>query len=328
MLRLIFITIVFCLFSVALASPKSNGDYRFLSLGDWGSVGKDQSGVAAAIGATAESFLPHFLLAAGDNFYEDGVANDTDPQWKTTYEEVYSAQSLQVPWVAILGNHDHHLGRGQGEIDFYLNKRDNRWFMPYYWYSVNFSFLDNNSNNVTVQIINIDTIILTGITMAKYGDINAKLGLRVGQNASEIHWQWLENELGNSTADWVFVHGHYPVYSAGEHGNTAPLVDRLLPLLNKYNVDIYLCGHDHTLQHLQDSPSSTQYYVSGNGAKRGTITPIKQSMFGVVDPGFMTHQIVGRSNLTTTMIDLNGKQIYSYTQNRLTKRYERFVSHQ
>ena len=46
-----------------------------------------------------------FVLALGDNFYVDGVANTTDRLWDTAFHDVYSASSLNIPWYPILGNH-------------------------------------------------------------------------------------------------------------------------------------------------------------------------------------------------------------------------------
>lgn len=49
------------------------------------------------------------------------------------------------------------------------------------------------------------------------------------------------------------VVGHHPLFSAGHHGSakeTAPLRAALLPLLARYGVDLYACGHDHIAQHV------------------------------------------------------------------------------
>lgn len=50
--------------------------------------------------------------------------------------------------------------------------------------------------------------------------------------------------MKSSTADHLFVAGHYSVYSGCEHGNTRSLHDNLKPLLEKYNAH-YISGHDH-----------------------------------------------------------------------------------
>ena len=47
---------------------------------------------------------------------------------------------------------------------------------------------------------------------------------------------------------WLLAARHYPIFSGGEHGNTPELHASVKPLLERYGVDAYLCGHDHTLQ--------------------------------------------------------------------------------
>uniref|UniRef100_A0A915HWB4 Calcineurin-like phosphoesterase domain-containing protein n=1 Tax=Romanomermis culicivorax TaxID=13658 RepID=A0A915HWB4_ROMCU len=49
-------------------------------------------------------------------------------------------------------------------------------------------------------------------------------------------------------AEYLFIAGHYPVYSTADHGPTQCLIDKLNPLMQKYNVTAYLSGHDHNLQ--------------------------------------------------------------------------------
>jgi acid phosphatase len=307
------------------------GALNFLSMGDWGSVTPQQAGVASQMGVYASSFNASFVLALGDNFYDDGVANDTDPQWQSTYQNVFTAKSLQVPWYSILGNHDHNWLRGQGEIDYYKNKRDKRWIMPWYWYNQVVKLGDGS----TAEILFIDTVILAfahseqllRARVAASGSASSSaatlLLAEFEQNKARMQtelWQqmkWINDTLAASTADWIFVAGHYPVYSAGEHGNTLELDLMLLPVLKKYHVDAYFCGHDHTLQHL--ASEDIQYFVSGNGAGRGGhVASTPQLVFGTIEAGFMLHQL-SKDQLTTRFIDMNGNEIYNTTQTRRPK---------
>lgn len=59
---------------------------------------------------------------------------------------------------------------------------------------------------------------------------------------------WLQERMQSSTADFLLVAGHYPVWSVSKHGPTDCLLRRLRPLLVKYKATAYLCGHDHNLQ--------------------------------------------------------------------------------
>ena len=53
------------------------------------------------------------------------------------------------------------------------------------------------------------------------------------------------------------------VWSAAEHGPTICLVERLRPMLIKYNVTAYYCGHDHDAQHIHENDSTVEYFVTG-----------------------------------------------------------------
>ena len=39
-----------------------------------------------------------FVLTTGDNIYDDGIANTSDPLFKECFTNIYTAQSLQKPW--------------------------------------------------------------------------------------------------------------------------------------------------------------------------------------------------------------------------------------
>jgi hypothetical protein len=56
-----------------------------------------------------------------------------------------------------------------------------------------------------------------------------------------------------------------PVYSDGHHGDDKRLIAKLLPLLKKYKVDLYLAGHEHDMQHHQRDGMS--FVIVGAGGK-------------------------------------------------------------
>lgn len=64
------------------------------------------------------------------------------------------------------------------------------------------------------------------------------------QNQLE-HINSMLEEANRRNPTWLLVAGHYPIYSVGEHGDTSELQSYLQPLLQKYGVHAYFCGHDH-----------------------------------------------------------------------------------
>ena len=70
--------------------------------------------------------------------------------------------------------------------------------------------------------------------------------------------------MATSTADYLLVGGHYPVWSVCQHGPTRALVDRLKPLLERYHITGYMSGHDHCQAYL-DERRGPAYIVTGTG---------------------------------------------------------------
>lgn len=205
---------------------------------------------------------PTMVHAYGDNFYEDGISclNDPSPNCKMdatshrfvdTFEKVYTAPSLQVPWWLNAGNHDWHPVANQTAQLAYTNlpgRLSKRWNFPNFYYTLNETFADASGTSVSVQYIFIDTVILCGLSVpgAKGQPVPP---LDADPAAAQL--AWISSQLAGATADWVIVAGHYPVYSVAEHGSTACLVSQLEPLLAAHGVAAYVNGHDHNLQHIE-----------------------------------------------------------------------------
>ena len=292
----------------------------FVALGDWGcgetncdskhdpnhhNAGLTQAAVSKQMGKAAEEVGSSFVLAMGDNFYFAGVKDVTDPLFQSVWQTRFMQHSLMTPWFVCLGNHDHY-GNAKAQIDFSKLGMDPRWVLPSYYYT---TVREIPGTSRTLQLVVLDTVILDEgyaremlVEKVAGGVVSAQVltefdaTSHVRKSAAVDQLDWIEATLMESSADWLIVLGHYPVFSGGEHGSTMSLVNQVRPMLEKYQVDAYLCGHDHTQQHIENA--GVQYYVSGAGALRGSVKPISTTLFAAVDPGFLAFQVAPLSDYT------------------------------
>jgi predicted phosphodiesterase len=96
-------------------------------------------------------------------------------------------------------------------------------------------------------------------------------------------YRWLEARLAKSDARWKFVYHHHPAYSSDDDdfgdtwkgqksGQGDPNVRRLVPLYEKYNVDMVFNGHIHVYERTWpiragkvDRQKGIRYITSGGG---------------------------------------------------------------
>ena len=186
---------------------------------------------------------PDFFVALGDNFYNNGVTSDVDPLWKLYYRDLYTAPATQVPWYAVLGNHDYYgTHTPEAQINYYLNKRDKRWNLPSHQYTKTWSI--PGTHGMTLQIVFIDTVQLA--PMEKCSDTGMSCDPAVQAQQVQPYLDWFEKTLKASKATYLIVAGHYHVYTVTDgDGPTAELVQRIVPLMQKYKVTAYINGHEH-----------------------------------------------------------------------------------
>ncbi len=63
-------------------------------------------------------------------------------------------------------------------------------------------------------------------------------------SAAQVNW--LKKTLRNNPQRWTIVTTHYPMYSTKAGRDNNEMREAIQPLLEKYNVDIVLQGHDHS----------------------------------------------------------------------------------
>ncbi|MDD2877893.1 MAG: metallophosphoesterase [Acidiphilium sp.] len=271
---------------------------KFFVIGDWGRDGAHhQRAVGTAMAAAATLANPEFIVSAGDNFYESGVSSIHDPQWRTSFENVYTEAALHRPWHIILGNHDYR-GNTQAQLDY--TAHSTRWRLPARYYTTKIALPDNRH----AEIFYLDT----SPFIRKYAGTTTNT---TGQNP-HAQRAWLDAALAKSTARWKIVIGHHPLYTAlGGPGHDQPdMIAAFEPILRRHNVALYINGHDHSMQYVEMTGIS--YVTTGAGSETyDTGTPSRQG-YCSGDHGFLAVTVVAQS-VHLDFIDIMGRTVFGKT---------------
>lgn len=267
----------------------------FQTIGDFGWGNDKQKQVSAAMAKVADAQGCKFVVSVGDNIYPEGVQSVSDPKWKTNFEDIYTAPSLQVPWHVAIGNHDYD-GNVQAQIDY--SRLSWRWRMPAHYFKVSEMLADGTA----VDFFFTDTHPIR----RAYRNWVRFVYFPPGEQVA-----WLERELAASKAHWKFVVGHHPVYSGGSHGNTDGLIEQFVPLFKRYGVQAYLNGHNHNLEHVVRD--GIHYLTSGAGGEPTPVnTKIEGALFGYGDLGFMNARLA-REAMEIEFFDAEAKSLHRAT---------------
>lgn len=285
-------------------------DLHFLAIGDWGRNGADhQLQVARQMGRWATDHPNDFIVSVGDNFYPSGVTSEHDPLWHYSYENVYTEFKLQWDWYPILGNHDY---KSDPDAQVRYSAISRRWKMPSRYYAKELS-LGAGKGKVLMLFIDTNPLIPEFYANKEYGP-------HVKGQAPEKQLAWIEEMLKNAASDvkWKIVVGHHPIYTVGpriRNYDTLAVRKVLRGLFQKYKADLYLSGHDHSLQHLK-TDDFTHHFISGAGSE---VTPVSSgveySRFEASDYGFMYFSL-NSHKISVKVINHEGRELYVATLNK------------
>lgn len=276
------------------ALADENFPLNFVAIGDWGRSGEyHQFEVARQMGTWAANHPNKFIISVGDNFYPKGVVSESDPLWHYSFENVYTAHSLQDDWYPILGNHDYG---SDPDAQVRYSKVSRRWNMPSRYYSKEVKL---GKGKETVLFVFIDT---------------QPIVYDFADQAPEKQLAWIDETLKSASADvkWKIVVGHHPCYTVGpriKNYDTLAIRKALTGLLEKHQVNVYLSGHEHSLQHLKGD-GFTHQLISGAGSELTEVTAgIPYSRFEASEHGFMYFSM-NTEKLVVKAINDTGKVIY------------------
>jgi tartrate-resistant acid phosphatase type 5 len=291
--------------SSANSLVKEPAALNFVAMGDWGRNGADhQKQVATQMGKTAADVKAQFIVSTGDNFYPSGVISKSDPLFKYSFEDIYSDFSLQWDWYVILGNHDYK-SNPDAQVEYSSISR--RWKMPARYFSKTFSINNDPSQQVLMVFIDTNPLIPEFYKNAEYGP-------NVRNQDSTMQKRWLEKTLSAASSDikWKIVVGHHPMYTGGSRTDgydTKAIRNSLKSLLDKYKVDVYLTGHEHSLQYIKP-PGVTHHFISGAASEKTPARLVENSRMAASDYGFMLFSVTGKQ-LRVQAINDEGKILYT-----------------
>lgn len=266
----------------------------------------DQKPIAETMGRMAEAIDIEFVVAAGDVHHFEGVQSISDPLWMTNYELIYSHPDLMIDWYPVCGNHEY---RSNTDAVVEYSNVSARWTMPAKYYT-----FVKEEDDVTVRIVMLDTTPM----IDKYREETEKYA-----DASKSDWNeqiaWLDKVLSEADEDWVIVVGHHPIYAYTDKSDSerTDLQQRLDPVLRKYgNVDMYLCGHIHTFQHIRRPDCDIDYIVNTSGSlSREDVKPIDGTVFCSNKSGWSL-LTASEDTLSLHMLDKNGSVLHTVTRTK------------
>ncbi|OHV42724.1 metallophosphoesterase family protein [Pseudofrankia sp. BMG5.36] len=213
--------------------------FTFTCFGDHGTDQEDDpygSPASGAVVAAVDMLAPLFHLALGDLSYAS-LRRDPSQVWADWFRMVAPSASRR-PWMPVAGNHESERELGRFGLD------------PYQAY---FQLPDNGAGGdfrelwYTFAVGRVRFVVLFGedACYQEHGLVYLR-GFSEGRQTA-----WLERTLRAARADpeidWVIVAIHQVAVStaAYHNGGDLGLREEWLPLFDRYEVDLVLCGHEH-----------------------------------------------------------------------------------
>jgi hypothetical protein len=244
-------------------APRGRAPFRFTSFGDLATPNPQwvlSYGQSAYAVAAVESFQPLFHLLNGDLCYAD-LNPASQPQVWRDFGSNCQASAAYRAWMPCPGNHEVEFNNGPQGLASYLTRYtlpDNG--VPGFrgrWYSFRVSsvlFVSLDADDVAYQdagafVAGPDP--LTPAAATGSPAIPAGISFYIRGYSGGAQTAWLERTLAAARADtsidWIVVQMHQDAASSSAAGNGSDLGIRQawLPLFDRYQVDLVLCGHDH-----------------------------------------------------------------------------------
>jgi hypothetical protein len=258
----------------ALALPNKVGSVKFAAIGDSGRGDKWQYEVSAQMQAFRKAFAFDFVVMLGDNIYDGWSPNDYHLKFELPYKPLLGDH---VTFHATIGNHDDPNQPNYAPF--------NMGGQRYYSFKPPSVVARVFGANVTFFMIDTERLDRTQL-------------------------EWIDREMGSSTADWKIPVFHRPIYTSGRYALPAiRLRGALEPLFIRHGVKAAFSGHEHFYERTKPRHGITYFVSGGAGSLRvGDIHPTELTAVGFdrdyhfmlveIDGDDLYFQSVSRTGLT------------------------------
>ncbi len=226
-----------------LPLPGTEALYRIGVFGDCGNNSTNQRNVRDQfLKYLGNDYMDSWILL-GDNAYRDGE----DAQYQTNFFDIYKDNLLKkYPLFPAPGNHDYH------DIEFSTPFAQKNKEVAYY---KNFTMPVNGeaggvpSNNQAFYSFDIGNIHF--LSLDSYG-IEEQAYRMYDTLGPQV--QWIKKDLdANKNKGWIVAYWHHPPYTMGSHnsdkeGELIKIRENFIRILERYGVDLILCGHSHSYE--------------------------------------------------------------------------------
>ena len=208
--------------------PNATMPTRVWIIGDAGKANANQVDVRVDYESFAAGTYTDVWLMLGDNAYEDG----TDDEYQRAVFEMYPSLLRQTVVWPTIGNHDvvfHGRPGAFPYIDmFTLPQNGEAGGVP----SGTERYYSFDQGNIHFVCLDSQT---------------------VPRTSGSPMLQWLEADLAATSKDWIIAYWHHPPYTKGtydsdENPHLTEMRQHVVPLLERYGVDLAFSGHSHVYE--------------------------------------------------------------------------------
>lgn len=215
--------------------------FKFWVTGDFGGGNDEQIKVRKWFENYIQGNVIDGWLWLGDNVYNDG----TDAEYSAkVFDKVYGYDSIFrfLNFYPIPGNHDYNS----------VNRFDN----PIYHRGPYFDMVEVFKNAEMGGLAsNTENYYSYDYGNTHFIALNSELYQYIFNDLPDVYKTWLTNDIKNSTKKFKVAYFHQPPYSKGSHDSDdawelfmGSIRQRIIPILEKYGVDLVLCGHSHVYE--------------------------------------------------------------------------------